>query len=90
MYCQLARYDGYCAGCDDQRPLVLMEQGPHGLRAWLAGAGPEDRPLAYTCALCGRVEYVPPTEADDAEYEATLTPWGDGQAQLQPVAARVA
>jgi hypothetical protein len=55
--------------------------------AWLAGVGPEDRALSYSCLVCGRVEHVPPTEAEDAEYEATLPTWPDWTPVVQPVAA---
>lgn len=77
MYFPLAWYAGYCATCDTEQPLVLVEHGPRGLRAWLSGTGPEDRDLSYTCRVCGRVEHVPLTEAEDDEYAATLLTWPD-------------
>jgi hypothetical protein len=89
----LAFYDGYCADCDTERPLVLVEHGPRGLRAWLAGVGADDRALTYCCRLCGRNEHVPLTEAEDAEYDATLPTWPDTEFEqplVLPVAATVA
>jgi hypothetical protein len=87
----LAFYDGFCAGCSDERPLVVVEHGPRGLRAWLSGAGPEDRTLSYGCLLCGRSEHVPLTEAEDADYDATLPTWPDILfAEVMPVAAEAA
>lgn len=83
MYFPLASYDGYCASCDAEQPLVLVEHGPRGLRAWLAGIGPEDRTLSYCCLVCGRNEHVPLTEEEDAEYDATLARWPD--TFLEPV-----
>lgn len=77
MYFPLARYDGYCADCHTDQPLVLVERGPRGLRAWLSGAGAEDRTLSYSCLVCGRGEHVPLTEAEDAVYDATLLTWPD-------------
>ena len=76
-YHLLATWEGFCASCDAERPLMLVEHGPRGLRAWLSGAGPEDRELSYACGLCGRVEQVPLTEAEDAEYDRTLLRWPD-------------
>ena len=73
----LARWTGFCASCPEERPLLLVSTGPHGLRAWLSGAGPEDRALAYACAVCGRTEHVPATEAEDAVYDASLRRWPD-------------
>jgi hypothetical protein len=73
----LVQHLGYCAGCADERPLVVLEHGPRGLRAWLAGIGAEDRALSYACLVCGRTEHVPLTEAEDAEYDATLPRWAD-------------
>jgi hypothetical protein len=85
VYLPIAHHDGYCAGCHDERPLVVMEHGPRGLRAWLAGLGAEDRELSYCCLLCGRTEHVPHTEAEDAEYEATLVTWHDWMPVTEPV-----
>jgi hypothetical protein len=76
-YHLLATWEGHCVPCDAERPLLLVEHGPRGLRAWLSGAGPEDRALSYTCGVCGRVEQVPLTEAEDAEYDATLARYPD-------------
>lgn len=73
----LTRWTGFCAGCPEEAPLLLVSTGPHGLRAWLSGAGPEDRVLSYTCAVCGRVEHVPATDEEDAVYDATLARWPD-------------
>lgn len=77
MHHALAFYTGYCAGCAQDRPLVLVEHGPRGARSWLAGSGAEDRTLSYCCRLCGRDEHVPLTEAEDAAYDATLMTWPD-------------
>jgi len=76
-YAALARFDGFCGGCDDVRSLVVLERGPRGVRAWLDGVGPEDRELSYTCCACGREEHVPQTEEEDIEYDATLPTWPD-------------
>jgi hypothetical protein len=76
-FATVASYDGYCASCDTERPLVLQTQGAHGFRAWLSGVGLEDRELTYTCRVCGRVEHVPHTEAEDDAYAATLATWPD-------------
>lgn len=77
MHVPVATILGYCASCDTERPLIVVEHGPRGLRGWLAGIGPEDRTLSHTCRLCGRVEHVPLTEAEDAEYDLTLLRWPD-------------
>lgn len=73
----IAWYDGYCAQCSTDMPLVLVEHGPRGLRAWLSGVGHEDRTLSYCCRVCGRDEHVPATEAEDADYDLTLRRWPD-------------
>jgi hypothetical protein len=73
----ITRWTGFCASCPTDQPLLLVSEGPHGLRGWLAGAGPEDRELSYVCAVCGRVEPVPATEEEDDAYDATLTRWPD-------------
>lgn len=73
----LATWEGFCTSCDVERPLILVEHGPRGLGAWLAGTDHEDRTLSYNCRVCGRVEYVPLTEAEDADYDETLTRWPD-------------
>lgn len=70
-------WTGYCASCPEEQPLAVLEHGERGLRAWLAGVGPEDRTLSYTCLVCGRVEHVPSTEAEDAEHDAALLRWPD-------------
>jgi hypothetical protein len=89
-YFSLAHHDGYCVSCDTEQPLVVMERGARGLRAWLSGISHADRTLSYTCLVCGRVEHVPLTEAEDLEYAATLPTWPDWNPVLQPVAAVVA
>jgi hypothetical protein len=73
----LTRWTGFCPSCPEERPLLLVSHGPHGLRAWLSGAGPEDRTLSYSCGVCGRSEHVPATEEEDAAYDATLARWSD-------------
>ena len=73
----LARWTGFCASCPEESTLLLVAAGPHGLRGWLAGGGPEDRTLSYVCAVCGRVEHVPATEAEDELYDASLLRWPD-------------
>ena len=78
-FATVASYDGYCVRCDVERPLVVQTRGAHGFRAWLAGVGLEDRELSYTCRVCGQVEHVPQTEAEDVEYAATLPTWPDWQ-----------
>lgn len=81
----VARWSGYCQPCDTDRPLVLTSHGQHGARAWLAGHGPEDRELAYSCEVCGRSEHVPATLALDEAYDATLPRWPDLQLPDLPV-----
>jgi hypothetical protein len=73
----LTRWTGFCASCPDERPLLLVSHGPHGFRAWLSGAGAEDRALSYSCGVCGRTEPVPATEAEDDLYDASLARWTD-------------
>jgi hypothetical protein len=73
----ITSWTGFCASCPVEQPLLLVETGPHGLRGWLSGAGPEDRTLSYACAVCGRVEHVPASEEEDAAYDATLVRWPD-------------
>lgn len=73
----LATWNGYCADCERDRPLVLVERGCFGIAAWLRGIGSEDRTLRYACRVCGRVEFVPPTEEEDRRYDATLARWPD-------------
>lgn len=86
----LTRWTGFCAGCPEESPLLLVSTGPHGLRAWLSGAGPEDRELSYACAVCGRVEHVPATEEEDAVYDAGLSRWPDWvEPALEQVVAQV-
>lgn len=87
----LTRWTGFCASCPDESTLLLVSTGPHGFRAWLSGAGPEDRELSYTCAVCGRVEHVPATEDDDVVYDATLPRWPDWIEQVvEPVMVEAA
>ncbi len=73
----LASWLGFCADCPEERPLLLTVRGSRGLRSWWDGSGPEDQSLAYTCLVCGRVEHVPPTEAEDLAYDLTLARWPD-------------
>jgi hypothetical protein len=89
VYFPLAHYDGYCVSCDVEQPLVLLERGARGLRAWLAGVSHQDRSLSYTCLVCGRVEPVPLTEAEDAEYDTTLATWPDWSPVVRPGPAPV-
>lgn len=88
-YVTVAEHDGYCARCDVERPLVIQSHGAHGLRAWLAGIGWEDRALSYTCRVCGQVEHVPLTEAEDDEYAATLVSWPDWAPVQVPVVVQL-
>jgi hypothetical protein len=76
-YRVITTWTGFCASCPADQPLLLVSQGPHGVRAWLSGAGHEDRTLSYTCSVCGRVEFVPATEDEDVHYDATLARWPD-------------
>ena len=61
----LATWDGWCDPCGTERPLVLVEIGPRGVRAWLGGVGIEDRALNLTCRVCGQWQSVPQHEEDD-------------------------
>jgi hypothetical protein len=84
----LARWTGFCASCPEERPLLLVSTGPHGLSGWLSGAGPEDRRLSYSCGVCGRSEHVPDTEVADAVYDGTLLRWPDWVEELTASVAR--
>ena len=66
----LAAWDGWCDPCASERPLVLVEIGPRGLRSWLHGVGSEDRTLSLTCRVCGQWQLVPQLEEDDEPVEA--------------------
>ncbi|MDX6217504.1 MAG: hypothetical protein QOG99_3088 [Frankiales bacterium] len=76
-YRVITSWTGFCASCPAEQPLLLVSHGPHGVRAWLSGAGHEDRTLSYACSVCGRVEFVPATEDEDVYYDATLARWPD-------------
>jgi hypothetical protein len=89
VHSPLAVFDGYCASCSTERPLVVIEHGPRGVSAWLAGVGPEDRTLSHTCRVCGRNEHVPLTEAEDEEYDHTLPRWPDTVLADVPAPVRV-
>lgn len=69
----LARWDGWCDPCQTERPLLLTEAGPRGLRAWLDGVGPQDRRLTLTCAVCGQWQLVSWDE-EDVVQPAPTTP----------------
>jgi hypothetical protein len=68
----LAAWDGWCDPCATERPLVLVEIGPRGLRSWLHGVGSEDRTLSLTCRVCGQWQLVPHLEEDDEPVEAAV------------------
>lgn len=61
----LATWDGWCDPCGTERPLVLVEIGPRGVRAFFGGVGIEDRTLNLTCRVCGQWQAVPQHEEDD-------------------------
>jgi hypothetical protein len=61
----LATWDGWCDPCGTERPLVLVEIGPRGVRAFFGGVGIEDRTLHLTCRVCGQWQAVPQHEEDD-------------------------
>ena len=65
----LAAWDGWCDPCATERPLVLVEVGPRGVKAWLGGVGIEDRTLSLTCRVCGQWQLVPQLEEDDEEMD---------------------
>jgi hypothetical protein len=76
-YRVITSWTGFCASCPAEQPLLLVSHGPHGVRGWLSGAGHDDRTLSYACSVCGRVEFVPATEEEDVDYDATLARWPD-------------
>ncbi|MCA1710425.1 MAG: hypothetical protein LC789_01810 [Actinobacteria bacterium] len=63
----LAIWDGWCSPCGEERPLVLVETGRRGVRAWLKGICAEDRDLTLTCRVCGQWQAVPQHEEDDPD-----------------------
>ena len=64
----VASWDGWCSPCTrPDRPLVLTRSGPFGLRAWLTGAGDDERCLLLTCRVCGQWQVVPRREEDDPQ-----------------------
>ncbi len=82
----IASWIGYCADCHaDDRRLLLVQRGPRGVRAWLAGVGPDNRSLSYCCSVCGRVEFVPATEAEDRAYDLALPRWPDWATENDPL-----
>ena len=89
-YKLVATWSGFCAPCDTERPLLLVEEGPRGLRAWWGGVGAEQRTLSYACGVCGWTEHVPATEDEDAAYDATLLRWPDWSPAHRLVASAVA
>jgi hypothetical protein len=70
----IAGWDGWCDPCGTERPLVLTEAGPRGLRAWTRGASWEDRELGLYCRVCGEHQVVPLQEEDDAEVLLAAVP----------------
>jgi hypothetical protein len=70
----IASWDGWCDPCGTERPLVLTEAGPRGLRAWLRGISWEDRSLGLYCRVCGEHQVVPLREEDDPVVVAPPSP----------------
>ena len=80
---RVASWDGWCSPCGLERPLVLCERGPRGLRAWVRGVGPEDRTLVLSCVVCGAGQLVPRDEADDPEVVLTAEPEAPAEAGVE-------